>query len=1318
LLDASGAPVLPGGVGELHLASSDARIALGRRARRRSDGAWVVHAPPAHRVMFHEGGVALAEVEAALCAIPGVREAAAAVRTSQARREPGLAALVVADPDRTYPDGELARLLAPALPARAIPTAFERVERLPRRGDGALDRAVVAAALAEDAARAAPAYAAPRSALEERIALLWGELLGLSRVGIHDDFFRLGGHSLLATQVIVRLSEGLGIDVPLRHLFEAPTVAQLAAAVEPLVAGGPSAAPPLERAPRDRAPPLSFAQQRLWFLDQLEPGTPYYNMPAPLALSGSIDAAALRGALEALVRRHESLRTTFALVDGEPVQVISPEAGIALAVHDLTHLPPDARAAEAHRRFIADAQLPFDLARGPLIRTALVRLGPTEQVLLLTLHHIISDGWSMDVLFRELRALLAAHAMGRSAQLPELRIQYADFAVWQRRWLSGDVLARQLAYWKNQLGGAPAQLELPFDRPRPAVQTFRGGVHAFSLSADLTRAIKQLAAREQVTLFMALLAGFKAMLYRYTRQPDLLVGTPIANRVRPELESIIGFFTNTLVMRTRLDPTASFAALLARVRDVTLGAYAHQDIPFEKLVEELHPARSLAYNPLFQVMFALQNTGRALPEIPPPDQSTYTGNGSAKFDLTAFVAEAGDRMMAAFEYNTDLFEPATIARMADHFATLLASAAAEPGRAIHELAMLSPGEIMALESSSATEVAFDPRPVHERFAAMAARAPGAAAIAMGERTLNYDELARLARRWARRLIALGVGPDVPVGIALPRSPEMIAAVLAVLSAGGAYVPLDPIYPPARIALMLADSRATLVIDPAWIAEPDPGGPGDDGPLPRVPVDLDHLAYVIYTSGSTGRPKGIAMPHRPLANLIDWQIRRSDLPPGARTLQFASLSFDVSFQEIFATLCAGGTLVLVTEEQRRDAEVLWRLIADVELARLFVPYVALQQLAESAGELARLPSSLREVITAGEQLQITPSIARLFTRLGARLCNQYGPSETHVVTEYELTGAPATWRPRTPIGRPIANVAIHILDPHGGEVPICVAGELFVGGVAPARGYIGGARLTAERFVAARTGPGRLYRTGDRARYLPDGTIEFLGRLDEQLKIRGYRVEPVEIEVALAGHPAVELAAVAAEPDGAGALRLVAYVQHHAGAAVPAAELRAHLAVSLPEPWIPSVFVALDALPLTPTGKLDRRALPAVRGALRIESGTRTSGLAAPSTPIEQSIARIWCELLRLDRVALDDDFFDLGGHSLLATRLISRIRDELAAEVPLRLLFEAPTVKDLALAVVQARAGAEAEQDVDALLAEIEAMSDADAGALLDRRPR
>ena len=1154
------------------------------------------------------------EIEAALGRCAGVRQAAV-VATEAAPGDRRLVAYVAPEPGAALSVAELRGALRAELPDYMVPAGPVILAALPLTAHGKIDRAALPAlAAAGDGGGGATggegSGRAPAGPVEELLAALWEELLGTGRVTADDDFFALGGHSLLAARLVARIAQSCGVELALRAVFDAPTLARLAGAVEAARrADAGAAAPPLRPVPRDGELPLSFAQERLWVLDRLAPGSPAYNVPALLALGGALDRGALAAALAALVRRHEALRTTFALRGDRPVQVVAAAAAApgALPVIDLAALPPARAAREARRWAAAEARRAFDLARGPLLRPTLVRETPDRHRLLLDLHHIVVDGWSLGILARELQRLYAAARGGTEAVLPALPVQYADYAVWQRAALSGGRLAALLAYWRGRLAPGPtplAPLDLPADRPRPAVQSFRGGRRQRALAADLSPALGRLARRQGATAFMTLLAAFFALLHRLTGEARIAVGSPVANRPRPELEGVVGLFLNTLVLDADLGDDPAFAALLDRVRETALGAYAHQEMPFERLVAELRPERDLARAPLVSVLFTLDQT-----PAPPAAAAGLTWeplaveSEAAKFDLALVARQDGDGLLAGWSYSADLLDASSVERLARHFERLLASALAAPQLAVSRLDLLDPGERhQLLVEWNATARQPETACVTQMFEAQVARTPGAPALTLagmagedGER-LSYAELNRRANRLARRLGAAGVGPEVRVGICLPRGVAMVTAVLGVLKAGGAYVPVDPADPPARRRWLLADAGVSVLLAaPEPAAEDAPDGADALDPPPRATAE--NLAYVVYTSGSTGQPKGVAMRHAALANLIAWQVGEPRLRAGGRRLGFAALGFDASFRELFSALCSGGELVLVSEELRRDLAALSRRVVASGVEQLLMPAVVLERFAEELRARGPGAGSLREVLTAGEQVRATATLRETFAaRPDCRLHNQYGPSETHMVTSYSLAGPPAAWPALPPIGRPIANVSVHLLDRLGQPVPIGVAGELHVGGAPLARGYFGRPDLTAAAFVPDPFGAvpgGRLYRTGDLARRLPDGNLEFLGRLDHQVKVRGVRVEPGEIEAALAQHPAVARAAVVARADGGAAqgsqrpLRLVAYVVGAGLERPTAGELRAFLAARLPEPLVPADWVFLPALPLTPNGKLDR-----------------------------------------------------------------------------------------------------------------------------------
>ncbi|HEU4454542.1 MAG TPA: amino acid adenylation domain-containing protein, partial [Longimicrobium sp.] len=929
--------------------------------------------------------------------------------------------------------------------------------------------------------------------------------------------------------------------------------------------------------------------------------------------------------------------------------------------------------------------------------------GTDSHLLVLVFHHAATDAWSFGVFLRELAALLDAFGRGEDSPLGELAVQYADFAAWQRGWLQGEELERQLAFWREALKGAPATIDLPTDRPRPAVQELAGATLHFNLSPEASAAARALAGEAGATPFMALLAAFTAVLHRWSGDEDLVVGTPVANRPRAELEEMVGFFGNTLPLRADLSGDPSFRALLARVRGATMDAYAHQDVPFEKLVDALGVERSLSHSPLFQVMFTL-DAGSAAPGALEENGIGWIAPemGTSRFDLTVGLYEGWDGGVGFggwAEYATALFDEGTVERLMGHLDALLRAAGANPDAPVSALPILSEEErTQVVASFNATERAGDEDlTLHAMVAAQAARTPDAPALEFGAERLTYADLEARANRLAHRLIHLGVTPDARVAVCLERSIEMPIAVLAVLKAGGGYVAVDPAYPADRIAYMLEDSRASVVLTTADVAArlPETGTrivridadaeeiARESSASPAVAVDPENLGYVLYTSGSTGKPKGAALPHRALVNVVRWQVARFGDRPVARTLQFASLSFDVSFQEIFSAWAAGGSIVLVDDETRRDAERLLAYLREHRIERLYLPFAALQNLAEVAeGVDAHLPD-LREIITAGEALRSTPQLRAFYAaNPGLRLDNHYGPSETHVISAHLLAESPDAWPLLPPIGAPVDNVRLYVLDGRMNPAPVGVPGELYAGGANLARGYLARPALTAEKFVPDpfSAAPGaRLYRTGDRAKWRTDGELEYIGRTDFQVKLRGFRVEPGEVEAVLGTHPSVREAAAAVRGEGAGK-RLVAYVVPVEGSTVATAELKAHVAAHLPEYMVPSAWVTLERMPLTPSGKVDRRSLP------EPDPSSADAERVAPRTQAEEVVAGIWERVLGV-RPGVHDDFFSLGGHSLRATQVVSRIREAFGIDLPLRALFESPTVEGLAARASAARGG-------------------------------
>jgi amino acid adenylation domain-containing protein len=1043
------------------------------------------------------------------------------------------------------------------------------------------------------------------------------------------------------------------------------------------------------RVERESAP-LSFAQQRLWFLNQLEPQSPAYNECSVLQLTGALDVEALEKAINCIVRRHEVLRTTFHTVDGNPMQRIEKYRQIALPLIDLRTYPSELREAEAHRRMGEAIQQPFDLSGDLMLRPLLLRLADELHILLMVKHHIASDGWSSSVFRRELSVSYEAFSEGAIPNLPDLPIQYADYAVWQREWLQGENLQSQLSYWRNQLAGVPT-LNLPTDRPRPAAPSFRGAKHSFTLSAELSDRLKTVSRQEGVTLFMTLLAAFQILLYRYTGQEDIPVGTPIAGRTRPETESLIGFFVNTLVLRTDLSGNPSFREILARVRKVALEAYNHQDLPFEKLVEDLNPDRTLSQTPLFQALFAFQNMPRESAKMSGLDVTAVDlDKHIAKFDLYMRMWDETSGLQGAFEYSSDIYNDSTIARVARGFEVLLEGIVADPDLRLVDLPILPHSERQKLLSEwNDTKKNFPKlKCLHQVFEAQAEKTPDAVAVKFENQQLAYRELNARANRLARYLQQLGVGPDVLVGLCVERSLELVIGILGILKAGGAYLPLDPGYPRERLAFMLQDSGVQVLLTQERLLDRLPHDGAQticldrDWQLisqeldsnPDIPASSENLAYVIYTSGSTGQPKGVTVRHRGVIRLL-FGVDYVTLDRNQTILQLAPLSFDASTFEIWGALLHGATCVLHPGSVPTPKQ-LAAFIHEHNINTLWLTAALYNSVVDEAPEAL---ADIKQLLIGGEALSVAHVKLGLDLLPNTQIINGYGPTEGTTFTccypiPRDLFNQPVT---SIPIGRPIGNTQVYILDPHLNPVPIGVSGELYIGGDGLARGYLNRRELTAEKFINNPFSDeidSRLYRTGDLARYLTDGNIEFLGRIDDQVKIRGFRIEPGEIEVTLAQHPSVRDSVVVAREDSPGDRRLVVYVVSQQRTSLTTQELRSFLKDKLPDYMVPSAFVILDALPLTPNGKIDRKALPAPDQ----NRSEFEQSYVAPRTPVEELLAEIWAEVLKVERVGIHDNFFDLGGHSLKATQVMSRLRDAIQVDLSLRFLFESPTVEGLA----------------------------------------
>jgi amino acid adenylation domain-containing protein len=1084
----------------------------------------------------------------------------------------------------------------------------------------------------------------------------------------------------------------------------------------------------IQPTPRVGNLPVSFAQQRLWFLEQLQPGSSVYNIPTAVRLTGSLNRAVLTQALNAIVQRHETLRTNF-IIDEQLVQMIAPSRAIAPQHINLCQLDPEEQNTQVLSLATQEAQKPFDLAQDSLLRVTLLELNETEHVILLTMHHIISDGWSMEVLVRELAALYAAFSVGQPSPLATLPIQYADFAVWQRQWLQGEVLEAQLSYWKQQLGKTLPVLQLPTDFPRLRVQSFRGETASFTLSSDLSNKLKAIAKAEGATLFMILLAAFKVLLYRYTGQAEIIVGSPIANRNRAEVEGLIGFFVNTLVLRTDLSFNPTFQEVLRRVRQVTWDAYDHQDLPFEKLVEELQPERDLSYNPLFQVKFRLENAPTDILEIPGLTLSSLKQvNPTAKLDLSLDMYETPTGLVGGFEYNRDLFAATTITRMVEHFRTLLEGIANHPTQRISELPLLTRAEqqqILVEWNQTQTEYTQD-LCFHQMFANQVERTPDAIALIYKDEQLTYQELNRRSNQLAHYLQKLGVSPEVRVGICLDRSSAQIIAMLGVLKAGGAYVPLDPAYPKERLAFMLEDAQLSVLIQNTFVGSPrveivrQNTFVGRQNSQFRIPnsqfltlinfdadwqaiaqaselnptsdVKTNNLAYLIYTSGSTGVPKGVLVTHEGLVNLTEDKIRVCDVHPDSCVLQLFSFSFDASIPEIIMALGSGAKLCLAPLEDLLPGLPLLQLLREKAVSHITITPSAL-----SALPAEDLPA-LRMVLVGGEAP--SPELIARWSQ-GRRFINAYGPTEVTVNASMVQCG---NGNPLLPVLRPSANKQLYVLDAHLQPVAIGVIGELHIGGIGLARGYLHRPDLTALKFIpnpfvnlelGSRKSESQnsqlkiLYKTGDLACYLPDGSIKLFGRIDNQVKVRGFRIEPGEIEALLNQHPDIQISVVIVREDIPEDKRLVAYIvwNEELGSdnselptstlGLPTSELRRFLKEKLPDYMVPSIFITLDALPLTPNGKVDHKSLPVPEQFRSSAEGK----FVAPRTPTERKLVEIFTNVLEVESVGVEDNFFDLGGHSLLATRLITQLLQAFQVELTVIDLFEAPSVAELAIRV-------------------------------------
>ncbi|MTJ22924.1 amino acid adenylation domain-containing protein [Dolichospermum sp. UHCC 0352] len=1231
--------------------------------------------------------VELEEIEAVIKLHPSIREAVVSAREDVSGGQRLVAYIVVNNQD--FNSGELRNFLASKLPDYMIPHTLMVMEKLPVLPNGKLDRK----SLPEpDLSAIQSEFIPPQTPTQEIIAKIWAEVLGIERIGIHDNFLELGGHSLLASLVISRLREALSLELSIASLFAAPTIATFS---EQIGSSAQNLLPTLEPVSRNSELPLSLTQQRFWFLDQMEGSNPAYNIVRVLNLQGLLNFTALEGAIATIINRHETLRTSFGIADGKPIQVIADKLAFTLPVIDLQELAEDQKTTAAQRLTTNEYLRPFALTESSLLRVTLMQLGAESHQLLVIMHHIISDAWSAGNFLQELSVIYSALTAGLPSPLPKLSIQYADYAYWQRQWLENQ--PAQLDYWKQQLADIPAVIELPTDRSRTAIQTFRGDLQKFQFDSQLTHKLKNLSQKSGSSLFMTLLTAFVILLSRYSGQEDIIIGSPISDRNRVALEPLIGFFVNTLVLRTRLEGNPTFIELLQQVRQMALDAYAHQDVPFDQLVETLQPQRHLSHSPLFQVMFVLQNSPVSkleLGDLQVTQIELAKATAGATFDLTISMQEkdsaSGTELIGAFEYNANLFNADTIARMVESFHTLVEAVVANPQERIRTLPLLTASqEHQLLVEWHHPQTDYPQKSIHQLFEEQVEKTPDAVALVFEDQQLTYQQLNSQANKLAHYLQFLGVEPEILVGVYLERSLEMIVGFLGILKAGGAYVPLDPNYPPERLNYMVADSQMSIILTHSLLLphlsltleqsqtkiicwdkdfEIEIASQSCDNPINNFTPE--NLAYVIYTSGSTGRPKGVLIQHSGLLNLVFWHLNNFQLTSSDRTTHLAGTAFDAAVWELWPYLVVGASIYLIKSEFLLSPEILQEKLTSHHITISFIPTPLAEQLCLLSWSEN---TSLRTMLTGGDRLNYYPS-----NKLPFKFFNNYGPTENTVVTTSGQILPEASNSKFPPIGRPIANTQVYILDRYLQPLPIGVYGEIYIGGLSLAKGYLHRPDLTSERFIANPFVENeRIYKTGDLGRYLPDGNIEFLGRIDHQVKIRGFRIELGEIETVLTQHPQVQQVVVIVREDHPENKYLTAYIVGKTET-LTSSELRQFLKGNLPEYMIPAAFVMLKALPLTPNGKVDRLVLPKPETTnLELETA-----FVAPGTALETKLAEIWCTVLNRQQVGIYDNFFELGGHSLLITSVISRIREHFSIVLPLRSLFTAPTIAELSQVII------------------------------------
>ncbi|MGE5499852.1 MAG: amino acid adenylation domain-containing protein, partial [Syntrophothermus sp.] len=1234
--------------------------------------------------------IELGEIETALQKHTAIKEAVAAVKESSEGKEKKLVAYITPSngimPD--YP--ELRSFLQGELPDYMIPASFVTLDRFPLTPNGKVDRKSLPdpdfSALVQNKQEN---FIAPRNSEEAQIAEIWQELLEISPVGMQDDFFELGGHSLLATQVISRVKETFNTEIPLRAIFETPTVEGLASAVLRLKKLSSSGSTRITKKNTTGAIPLSYAQERLWFLEQMEPGSPFYNMTDVYKVTGSLNIKLLERSINKVIRRQESLRTVFISVDGKPQQIIIPELRVVLPCIDLSHLNEIDLEQQINELINEEASAAFDITKAPLFRTVLIKTGCNKYVVIFTIHHIISDDWSNRILFEEIGLIYSAMLSGHTLTLPELEIQYKDFACWQKGWLTGDVLNLHLDYWKEKLHNPAPLLTLPFDHPRPSVQSYNGDYITFDFSDSQSGALNKLCRKYDVTPFMVLLSVFNILLHKYSTQSDIIIGTPIANRNHEEIERIIGFFVNTLVIRTDFSKDLNFTALLKSVKKTVIEAFEHQDLPFEFMLDALHIERDISHSPLFQVMFVMQNynakqkeEGKGLTFEPLEAHS-----GTAKFELTLFIIEDSGKYSAAIEYNTSLFDKDTISKMAEHFRFLTDCIVSSPEKKISELQLISSRESALLLQSynrprSATGTGCF---IHEAFERQAAITPGAYALSYMSERITYEELNKRSNKLAHYLRKLNAGPDTVIGVHLDRSPELIISLLAILKSGGAYLPLGINLPGSRTEFMIMESDASIVITKSSLGlltecrnvirldleqerifeeqESDPG----------VAVNEENLAYIIYTSGSTGRPKGVQISHRAIRNYINWTLSAYPLSEGSGSVFHSTIMFDATATAIFPVLLSGRRIDILPEEDKLSVSYN-SAAADPDYSLIKITPAHIEALSYEFGN-SGLNKFTRSFIIGGENLKAGQIRYYKEKHPGTLLFNEYGPTETTVGC---IVFEASAWNGdgSVPIGRVIPGIRIYILDRHLNPVLCGISGELYIAGEGVARGYIKHPDLTAEKFIPDpfSQSPGeRMYRTGDLVKLLKDGNIEYLGRIDNQVKIRGYRIEPGEIEAAMADYPGINETAVIARNDTGNDLKLVAYFSGTVTAGTP--EIKEYLKSRLPDYMIPSFYVRLDSLPLTGNGKVDRRALPAPS----VVPERPDTKKIMPRNKVEEILLSLWTDILGVKGIGINDNFFDIGGDSIISIQIIARA-NQLGLRLTPRLIFQYPTIEELAKA--------------------------------------